>query len=390
MTDELQLLRASNPVSLRDLPGAPEELYERITGSRRRVPFGRVLAAAAAAAAVALAVTLLPSVMNEERSGGAIELALAAVSDGPVIHAVIEDSEVSATLVDLESGQTTDEVLRSEIWFDQERHQLHGRVTIGESLAFDGTAHATRIDPALAGFASRYREALESGQARIVGETTVDGRRAVRLRITLEEGFTEEIAVDADDYRPLRIRPAGSRDGRWFRVVSIEAIARDPADFAAADDRVFYSGLTTPERAVTVAEASTALGEPALWPGREVDGLDLRKIELLRVETRWSKGPPKRIFQEPAAKTEKPALRFHYGREQSDRRLELTVGTSAEELPLVGPLPHQRAPEGKLRLMGWEGRMWFGTLERDGLHFKFESPQRELVLAAARALSPLE
>jgi hypothetical protein len=388
MTDELQVLRAANPVSLQDVPAPPEGLYERIArpGSRR----WRILAAAAVAGAIALAVSALPSLLEEERRGTPIELALAAVSEGPVIHAVVEASHVRATLVDLESGETTDEVLRSEIWFDQERDLLHGRVTIGESLAFDGTAHATRLDPALAGFATRYREALESGEARVVGETTVDGRRAVLLRITLEEGLAEEVAVDADDYRPLRFRFASGSDEPWFRVVSIEAIARDPEDFASADDLILAGGLTTRERDLTVAEAATALGRPALWPGRWVKGLELGTIELLRVETRWAKGPPKQGPVETARKTEKPALEFRYGREQAERWLKLVVGTSAEELPLVGPSPHQRVPEGKLRLMEWQGRRWFGTLERDGLHLKFESPQRELILEAARALTALE
>jgi hypothetical protein len=33
--------------------------------------------------------------------------------------------------------------------------------------------------------------------------------------------------------------------------------------------------------------------------------------------------------------------------------------------------------------------MWFGALDLDGLYLGFESPQRDLVIAAARALTPI-
>jgi hypothetical protein len=114
----------------------------------------------------------------------------------------------------------------------------------------------------------------------------------------------------------------------------------------------------------------------------------------MRVESWWAKGRTTLKPFKPDLKTEKPALVFHYGpgreAEKTGRWLTMTVGTSAEELPLVGPFPHQRVPAGKLRLVEFKGRAWFGALERDGLHFRFESPQRELIIAAARSLTPLE
>jgi hypothetical protein len=403
MTDELGLLRAANPVSVQDLPDAPEELYDSIARGRlgRRLPVGRILAAAAAAGAIALAVSVLPERLGDERQGGVIELALAAVSEGPVIHAVVEGpSEFATTLVDLESGETTAEAPRSEVWFDQERELLSSRVSIGETVVFEGVGWATMLDPALAGFTSRYRDALESGRARVVGETTVGGRRAVLLRISLNPGgLAEEVVVDADDYRPLEFRLVPGPDdpvasGRSFRVVSIETIARNSADFTAPERLSAHGGIAHDEGEVTVAEASTTLGRPGLWPGGDVQGVPLRKIDRLRVETRWFKGrtTPKPV--QPTLETEKPALVFHYGpgreAEKAGPWLTMTVGTSAEELPLVGPFPHQRVPAGKLRLTEFGDRLWFGAMEQDGLHFKFESPQRELVLEAARSLSPLE
>jgi hypothetical protein len=397
MTDELELLRAANPVSLQDVPQAPDGVFDRVLAERpRRLPRRRLLVAAVAASAIAIGLVFLPARLAEEGRVDVVALALAAVSKGPVIHAIVEGpSEFATTLVDLESGEATTEAPRSEIWFDQEQEQRRSLVSIGETVVFEDVGSASMLDPALAGFTSRYRDALESGEARVVGETTVDGRRAVLLRITLNPGgLAEEVAVDAEDYRPLEFRlvpgpgdPVESR--RSFRVVSIETIARDPADFTPSEQPRVHGGIAHDEGEVTVAEASNALGRPALWPGRDVHGVDLRRIDRLRIETRWFKGRSTVKPVQPAFKTEKPALVFHYGRENGGRSLAMTVGISAEELPLVGPFPHQRVPDGKLRLIEFGDRVWFGAMQQDGLHFRFESSQRELILAAAKALEPL-
>lgn len=376
---ELDILRAANPVAVDDLPDPPEGMYARIVDSRRRRPTRRILVAATAAGAIALVVTFLPGRLADRSQMGVVELALAAVSDGPVLHAVVEITEFDTTLIDLRSGQTTVEIPRAELWYDGEEKRMRSRVTIGESPVFEGVGEASMLHPALAGFATRYREALASGEASVVGETTVDGRRAVLLRITLQPGFAEEVAVDAESYRPLQFRfvPGPGRDDSWTRVVSIETIERNPSDFAAPDEPVAHGGLAEKEGQVAVAEASTALGRSALWPGREIDGIELRQIELLRVKTRWS----------DHRETTKPALVFEYG-----DSLKMSLGLSAHEMPLVGPLPRQRVPDGKLRLIEmnrWADE-WFGTLERDGLYVKFESPRRDLIVAAAKALQPLE
>jgi hypothetical protein len=48
-----------------------------------------------------------------------------------------------------------------------------------------------------------------------------------------------------------------------------------------------------------------------------------------------------------------------------------------------------------IRLVGLGGRdvnaaeMWTAAIQKDGLYISLESPQRELVLAAARSLAPL-
>jgi hypothetical protein len=62
-------------------------------------------------------------------------------------------------------------------------------------------------------------------------------------------------------------------------------------------------------------------------------------------------------------------------------------------------LPHpsrgEEVPAGKVRLMEVKARddrsidMWFGNVQRDGLYINMQSPQRELIIEAARALEPI-
>jgi hypothetical protein len=55
----------------------------------------------------------------------------------------------------------------------------------------------------------------------------------------------------------------------------------------------------------------------------------------------------------------------------------------------------EEVPAGKMRLMEVKARddrsidMWFGNVQRDGLYINMQSPQRELIIEAARALEPI-
>jgi hypothetical protein len=230
----------------------------------------------------------------------------------------------------------------------------------------------------------------------------VDGREAIILRIDLPPSparrqMSEDVAVDAEHYRPLRFRVSSAHDpangNPWWRVVAIETIARDPAQFAPparAEPRP--TELTgTDERTLTPSEAATALQRPALWPGPAVDGIEFTQIELIKLTTRWTDG---RV-------TENHALEFQYG---ADRRtshllgepsLIITEGTSAQETPRFGMFGGPLSP-GKLLLTGVGNAdgspvdMWFASMERDGVYISLESTQRELVLTAARSMVRLD
>jgi hypothetical protein len=352
----------------------------------------------------------------------ATERALAALGDHRVVHAIVEQPGERRTTIELASGRERVETLRTEYWYDGERGVLRVRLSIGERVLPGGEyVHSAdgfftdrgvgrgqkppQLDPALERFASGYREALDSGEATVVGEEVVDGRKAVILRFSLPsarpgEQLSEDVAVDAEHYRPLRFRfsstSAPRRTSSWSeapRIVQIETIPHDPVDFEpprAGEPRpAEQTGVG--ERTLEPAEAATALGRPALWPGRVVAGVELTEIELTRLTTRWTDG----------RETEGHALVFQYGADRRTARLEgkasliITEGTSVEHalrFDLGGSTPGQ----GELALAGFgktdggEAEMWFGSMRRDGIYVSFESPQRGLILAAAKAMVALD
>ena len=370
------------------------------------------------AVAVAVAVALVAPWRD---SPLATERALAALGHQPVVHAIVEQPGESRTILDLASGRERVESLRTEYWYDGERDALRVRLSMGDRLLPGGEylhspdgfftdrgvlqeQRPPQLDPALERFASGYREALDSGEATVVGEEVVDGRKAVILRFSLPsspsgEQLSEDVAVDAEHYRPLRFRfsstAAPSRTSSWSgapRIVEIETIPRDPADFEPPRAReprpAGQTGVGV--RTLEPAEATTALGRPAVWPGRAVAGVELTEIELTRLTTRWTDGQ----------ETEGHALVFRYGADRRTAHLEgkpsliITEGTSIEHalrFNLGGstPGPGELALAGVGKTDRGEAEMWFGSMQRDGIYVSFESPQRGLILAAAKSMVPL-
>jgi hypothetical protein len=350
----------------------------------------------------------------DERSPLATESALAALGDQPVIHAVVENLRPDATIVDLASGAERPQIQRTEYWYDDERALLRTRLTVDGNLLTEllqtregalsdlgpvpGNAPEPRLDPALAGFASRYREALETGQAEVIGEDTVDGRDVILLRMTVRPAvgnrpaLQEEVAVDADSYRPLRFRFSSGEDtAHWWRVVSIESVARDEQQFAPpapAEPRPSRQ-TQVEERTLTPAEAATALGRPAMWPGPSVEGIELTEIEVMKVTTEWTDG----------RETQSRGLLFRYGKGRrartGDRWLVVTEA-SRLETPHFGSFAAGPAlAPGQMRLVGLGGAdgsevdRWFGRVELNGVYVALESPNRDVLLAGARALTPM-
>jgi hypothetical protein len=385
-------------------------LVSGIGAPRRRWP--RVVAVAAAAMATALAAAFLPGRLADEERVGLLEGALAVVSEGPVIHVLVENEDSRSLLVDLGSGAETIEPERHEYWHDVRRGELHARLTLGSEVLneFHGVQDpgAPPLVLRTLTFANRYREALASGKARVFRRETLNGRRVALLRIEVKESraprtghpvqpaFTEEVVVDEETHEPLRFRQLPGPNTvagpiHWWRVLEIESIDRDDGDFAvdrpAFEWTQFAPGMT---RKATTDEAATHLGRPALWPGTEVGDVPLEGLSTGVTKITWRDG----------RMTESPSLTFHYhsGPERPGSKdwIDIVVGTSPEETPRYGQVDGEAVPAGKVRLSFVPTRddrsidMWFGNVQRDGLYFNMQSPRRELIVAAARALKPLE
>jgi hypothetical protein len=423
-----RLFRLSNPVALEDVPESHspscEALYDRLlervapagedhTAARRRFRATwpglsrRFMAAAIAAAGAAIAIAFLPGRLADESRLGVVERALAAVSSGPVLHATVENADSRAFLVDLASGEETVEPERHEYWYDEERGELRARLTIGSEVVNEIHVRQESGPPpshrALA-FATRYREALERGKARVVRWETVAGRRAPVLSIAVpawrdprsdqvvQPPYTEEVVVDGDTFEPLRFRhlygpEVASGPVFWWRVVSIESVERDDDDFKAGPPPFPWTKFApSNDREVTLDEAARALGRTALWPGAEIDGVGLQRIGLVTTTITWTDG----------RETETLSLLIRYEAPGEEGRwLWMEVGTSPETTPRFGPIDGEAVPGGKVRLKEVKAHddrsidMWFGNVQRDGLYINMQSPQRELIMEAARALKPI-
>lgn len=387
---------------------------------RRGLP---VLSAVAAVVIVIVGILALLAAPWRE-SPLTTERALAALGHHPVVHAIVEQPRPRASVIELATGRERPEAHRSEYWYDDERDLLRVRLSVGgvplpggeylhspEGFFTDRGVQREqirppRLDPALGRFASGYKEALDNGEATVVGEEVVDGREAVILRFPEDQVSQDvrvaayDVAVDADEFRPFRFRlssnPDGSPPSPWSeapRVIEIETIPRDPSDFEPP-----HAGKPRPagqtgveERTLDPADAAAALGRPAFWPGRAIEGAELTQIELMRLTTRWTDGRT----------SEGHALVFQYGVDRRTAHLEgkpsliVTESSSAEETPRFdfgGAMPEP----GELRLTGFgnagavDAEMWFGSMQRDGMYISLESPQRSLIVSAAKAMIPLD
>jgi hypothetical protein len=386
--------------ALASLPSSPEPRLSH-AHARSRIRLVGVAAAVTLIAAIALA---LATNFQGSSSPFTPEKALAAIGDGPVIHAVVESEEPWATIVDLESGHERQQKYATEFWYDGQRGFLRARATVDGQLLNEllqtreggtstggsvlGPPREPQLDPALAGFATRYRAALESGEARIVAETEVDGRDVARLEIRSlpdpRPDLREQVDLDAKTLQPLRFRYlSGERVDPWWRVLSIETLPRDAGQFAPpAPRRVQPQAQTsTQERELTPAEAARALDRPALRPGRVVEGVELTTLELMKETTLWTDGH----------ETESHALVLEYGggRFRTPRWLEVREGTNRELRPRIGPDDPHTVP-GQLQLFGNSSvNWWAGYLEIDGVFLTLKSSDRDLIITAARALEPI-
>jgi len=374
---------------------------------RRRV-WSRIGAVAAAVIAVGTVLVVLP-----DRGGDRSLLAdaLAAVGRGPVVHARIETMLPATNVIVLATGRARPQTIAIEYWFDEPRGRLRtvvrrGGVEVDEFLQTQAGATSNRgpvqlapgaqpaLDPALAGFVTRYRDALASGEARVEEEGELGGRRVVWLLLSAR-GMRERVAVDAETYVPLQITPldpSGRASPFAWRVRVIETVARVEADFAAPKARPVapLRGDVSESRPISSGQAGGAFGWPALWLGQSWRGLRLVSLEQ---ETLTRGYPPESRVRADRGE----GLRLRYAVDSAETYVELSQAPLPEpayaftggELTFNGnPIP----PEGSIELveLGARPGRAIGQLRRDGVYVTIWASSRELALEAARALRRIE
>ena len=384
---ELVTLLADDPQLL-----AIADAVEATQKTRRRVTARALLLAAALVAAASVALLAPwgeggPSIFDE---------ALAAMGSGPVVHAAVEYSGDDA-VIELGSGKSIPRVHRIEYWFDAERKLLHTRLSTdgtkiteiveGPDMAYSDlgswktNGFSPTLDPALAGFATGYREALQDGTAREVGKTKI-GLRPVTL-LAFQRGTREvlTVAVDEETGRPLRFWSTypGGRRSPDFDVVELATLARSPALFRhpeLAPPRP-TAGSGSEGRSVAIDDAADAWGATPLWLGPTFGGRPLESVEIQPVTAELTDG----------TKVEGSVLRLTYG------RIHVALGRDLAGAYAVGmedggdPPP----PPGSIAITRDIGgpRGWTGELRSHGLYVSLSAPTSVELIDAARALRPV-
>ena len=325
----------------------------------------------------AAAVALLLVAPWQSRGPSIVDRALAAVGGGPVIHAVVEYSWPQDVVVNLATGAEHERVHRNEYWYDEQRHELRDRSITEGGTPIDYLVRGglpARLDPALAGFGTDYRDALDNGRARVIGDTEVAGRPAKVIEFeTRGSGAVEQVSVDATTFAPLTFETTftGGRRSPTWRVVTIESVARDPADFVLPSSAPRPTvGEVSAERTISAAEAERALGAPPLrLAGRTPDAIALSRTTESLTDGTTVTGV---------------VVRFSYGRV----RLSLAHDTAGSYAVGFGEGEFPTPPEGSIAVTGNDSDGWQGERRKDGFAVMIAAPTKDQVVAAARALSP--
>lgn len=363
------------------------------TQRRRRSTPRRALLVAAAAAIVAVAALAAPW---GERGPTTVERALAALGSGPVLHAVVEYSGDDA-IVDLESGREQRRVHRTEYWYDSGRETLRVRestdgIRVRELVAtpeggysdtgsFETGNPREWLEPTLAAFATGYREVLASGDATLVGETTVDGRKAKLVAFRRSSGEVTTVTVDAETSRPLQFSSTyrGGRRSPLFTVAAIESMLREPGLFAPPElsPPRPTAGEMREGEPIELDRAASELEATPVWLGRSFGGRAVGVVELTRGVTELTDG----------RKVPAKVVRIAYG------RVRLSQASTSGGAYMIGmedggdPPP----PAGSIAITRGFGRSdaWEGEFRSHGLYVRVTAPSREQLLEAARSLRPV-
>ena len=361
-------------------------LADAVAATQRRRP-GRSVAVAVAAVVVLAAVlaVLIPQLGSRASLTGK---ALAAIGDGPVIHAVLSSDVSPATggaeRINLATGQPVALKQTADVWFDSRSStmrtvmRLNGQVfeTVlqrpGESFTSEGPVQggASVGDPLFTVFARDYRDALKTGQAHEAGRASIRGRDGTWLEFpTRFSGMVVRVAV-SDDGAPLveQMVRTGHPSGPLVYVESIESVDST----SGLNDTVQVtepSAVTATAEPATPEAAKTHLGEKLAWAGDALNGLRLAGATTGELRLEYLSAPARSV----------PVASLVYGDLNSDF-VRMQESTDPASLRWRGIIP----PRGSADLFASTART-----QIDGLYVLIDASTPELAQKAARALSEM-
>lgn len=247
----------------------------------RRWPLraGLVLAVVAAVAVAALAWPF------QAQQAGLLERALAAIGEGPVLHVVVQTPN-RATLIDLSTGSREHVQGKSEVWYDSQRKLAHVVYRLGGWVQHEGEYKPKEPPVEFVALARDYRQALESGSARVDGEGVVDGERVAWITIRTyvsrdraagrDHEWARQVAVSRRTFQPLAL--AQRRDDDTgprisHRVLQLELLPAGAGDFTTSAPDPLARRFRQDRRPIPLEQARATLGRTPLWLGPEHAGL---------------------------------------------------------------------------------------------------------------------
>ena len=282
-------------------------------GRNRRAGVMRI--ALVAAAAVVVVGAALVSPFEDEQPTGAIERALAAIGDGPVLHVVFR-GDYGTAFMELKTGKVTPVYGDVEVWYDADRgahyvSRFGGVIT--DERSFAPTELPESQVERYQALATRYREALESGRARVVAPGRVGDRKVLWIRLRGEwrpdrhdskfHLSAEEIAVDRETYEPVFVRQ--TLDGKPFpgwpgeQILELELLPDGEGDFTGEStrpgDQFYFSQRFG--RGLDRATIARLVPDGGLWLGSTFKGLPFADArELIMTSHVGLRGPRKRTI----------------------------------------------------------------------------------------------
>jgi hypothetical protein len=371
MTDVAELLDALAPRY--EGAGDWDRVLRDAGEPRRPVPIpSRVGFRLGVVAAVAGVLAVVVSVWPTGGPGPTVlERALAATGDGEVLQFVYA-TDPPLALVELETGERTELRAQHEVWFDpdaglRETERFDGIVQFDTTVAPDEiSAHARSLYTSLG---AGYREALESGSAKVLGEDVVDGTAVYWIR-SGSPNVGHDVAISRDTFEPVYIRIVQNGTTALTRIVSYETVEAGSAPLEPApSNHGNLSEVATYGPAVDLADAAARLGHEPVWAGPRLHGFPLESVRELRL---------------PAAGADATGLSLVYGSPQTGPHVEVSESaTPADGLTMLVGVRGYVPPEGMALLAGPTA-----LLRSNGVVVVIHAPDERTALDVARLLRP--